>query len=90
MDTLRRLPCEFTKVGEFYRVKLYLLIEDDFSIHAFLHSNDWKDNAMLARDLGISTYFKVIDIVVSPTSFPKLYDNIVEYVHQTCISEESQ
>lgn len=89
MDTLRKLPCEFTKVGEFYRVKLYLLIEDDFTIHAFLHSNDWIDNSMLARDLSISTYFKVIDIVVSPTSFPQLYDKIVDYVHQSNISEES-
>lgn len=78
-------PCDYYEVKSldgvhrYFWVTLYLLVDDDLSTHAFIHSNEQFENMMLAREAGVNTWNTSFHVLVSHDYMPGLYRQILDY-----------
>ena len=90
---MKRLPCTFKEAKNVngihigYRCTFVLLLTESVSDslmpiqpYVFTSSAESIDNALMARECGLSTSSQLIHILVTPTEFPTLYKAISDYV----------
>lgn len=93
---MNRLPCTFKEAKNVngvhigYRCTFDLLLVESVSDssmpiqpYVFTSAAESIDNALMARECGLSVSNQLIYVLVTPTQFPALYKMIHDYVSQT-------
>lgn len=83
------IPCTFRRartihpIDELYWVRIYLLIDENFKVHSFLHRSDLIDNCQLAVEAGVKVTTHEIEVLCSSSLNPKLFSEIQAYVSKS-------
>lgn len=67
-----------------YWVRLYLLF-DGAVVSTFFHLSEQMENASLARECGVYCYTFEKEILVTESTFPKIFKQIQDYVSKSSL-----